>query len=145
MLFRCLSTLLATLFCSILWAADKESVAIGVTRSPVSKSTLIEAVVGLVVVIGLILVLGWGVKKLIRMPLSGKGSISVLGGVSLGHREKAVLLQVGETQLLVGVAPGRVQTLHVLTDPIIEPETDPESDGFREKFKNALTDTGDSK
>jgi flagellar protein FliO/FliZ len=29
-----------------------------------------------------------------------------------------VLLEVGRTQLLVGLAPGRVQTLHVLDEPV---------------------------
>jgi len=36
----------------------------------------------------------------------------------MGTRERVVLLQVGETQLLLGVAPGRVQTLHVLDKPL---------------------------
>ena len=46
------------------------------------------------------------------------GSLRVLGGLSMGTRERVVLIQVGETQLLLGVAPGRVQTLHVLEEPI---------------------------
>jgi len=33
------------------------------------------------------------------------------------------LLQVGEQQLLLGVAPGRVQTLHVLEQPLEQPTT----------------------
>jgi len=40
--------------------------------------------------------------------------VQVLGGVSLGTRERAVLLSVDGTRLLVGVAPGQVRTLHVL-------------------------------
>lgn len=39
----------------------------------------------------------------------------VLGGLSVGGRERIALIQVGETQILLGIAPGRVQTLHVLT------------------------------
>ena len=38
----------------------------------------------------------------------------VLGGVSLGNRERAVLRSVDGTRLLVGVAPGQVRTRHVL-------------------------------
>ena len=40
----------------------------------------------------------------------------IQGGVSLGAREKAVLLSVEGKRLLVGIAPGRVQTLLVLDD-----------------------------
>ena len=36
----------------------------------------------------------------------------------MGPRERIVLLEVGETQLLIGVAPGRIQTLHVLASPV---------------------------
>ena len=49
-----------------------------------------------------------------KLPVAGKGMVTILGGVSLGPRERAVVLQVGDARLLVGVAPGRVQTLHVI-------------------------------
>jgi flagellar protein FliO/FliZ len=42
----------------------------------------------------------------------------VLAEVRLGPKERAVLLKVGATQLLVGVGPGRVNVLHVLAEPI---------------------------
>jgi flagellar protein FliO/FliZ len=38
--------------------------------------------------------------------------------VAVGAKERAVLVQVGRQQLLLGVAPGRVNTLHVLTEPV---------------------------
>jgi flagellar protein FliO/FliZ len=49
----------------------------------------------------------------------------ILSVISMGPRERIVLLQVGETQLLVGVVPGRIQTLHVLERPIVVPSTPP--------------------
>ena len=50
--------------------------------------------------------------------MAAGGGLRILGGLSMGARERVVLLQVGDTQLLVGVAPGRVQTLHVLEQPL---------------------------
>jgi flagellar protein FliO/FliZ len=41
--------------------------------------------------------------------------LQVIGGLSLGAKERVVLLQVGKKQILLGVSPGRVETLHVLT------------------------------
>ena len=38
----------------------------------------------------------------------------VVGGVSVGTRERVVVLEVADTWLVVGVAPGQVQTLHTL-------------------------------
>lgn len=91
--------------------------------SPLTGGALLETTVGLLLVLALILGLGWVVRRYGKLPLAGKGLVSILGGVSLGPRERAVLLQVGETRLLVGVAPGRVQTLHVLQQGAA-PETD---------------------
>jgi flagellar protein FliO/FliZ len=74
-----------------------------------------ETAIGLVMVLLLILALAWAFKRFgNRLPLAGRGPVQVLGGVSLGTRERAVLLSVGGTRLLVGVAPGQVRTLHVL-------------------------------
>jgi len=46
------------------------------------------------------------------------GSIDVLADIPLGQKERAVLLKVGPKQILLGVAPGRVNTLHVLEEPL---------------------------
>jgi flagellar protein FliO/FliZ len=73
------------------------------------------SVIGLVVVLLLILGLAWAFKRYgARLPMANRGPVQVLGGVSVGTRERAVLLSVDGTRLLVGVAPGSVRTLHVL-------------------------------
>ena len=83
-------------------------------ESPLSAANLTDTALGLVIVLGLMLGLAWLVKRYARLPGIGKGQVQVLGGVSLGARERAVLLSVEGRRLLVGVAPGRVQTLMVL-------------------------------
>ncbi len=65
-------------------------------------------------VILLILVLAWLVKRIGNFPSAGKGMVRILGGVSLGPRERAVIIEAGDKRVLVGVAPGRVQTLCLL-------------------------------
>ena len=72
------------------------------------------AVMGLVVVVALILGLAWVLKKYGRLPVNNQVEMKVLGGLSLGTREKAVLVQVEGKRLLLGVAPGRGNTLHVM-------------------------------
>ena len=101
---------LAPALCGVAQASDE---APAVPASPVGGA-LMETAIGLLLVLALILGLAWLVRRFGKLPLAGKGMVSILGGVSLGPRERAVILQVGETRLLVGVAPGRVQTLHVL-------------------------------
>ncbi len=43
-----------------------------------------------------------------------KDNMQVVGGLSLGMREKLVLVQVGKKQLLLAVTPGKVDNLLVL-------------------------------
>jgi flagellar protein FliO/FliZ len=83
-------------------------------ESPLSAANLADTAIGLLIVLALMLSLAWVVKRYARLPGIGKGQVQVLGGVSLGARERAVLLTVEGRRLLVGVAPGRVQTLLVL-------------------------------
>lgn len=83
-------------------------------ESPLSTSNLVDTAIGLLVVLGVMLALAWLVKRYVQVPGIGKGQVQILGGVSLGAREKAVLLSIEGKRLLVGVAPGRVQTLLVL-------------------------------
>lgn len=94
-------------------AADQGAVT-RLTDSPLAGGALLETAVGLLLILVLIIGLGWLARRYGKLPTAGKGMVRILGGVSLGPRERAVVLQVGEARVLVGVAPGRVQTLHVL-------------------------------
>ena len=85
-------------------------------ESPLSAGNLVDTGIGLLLVLGLMLGLAWLVKRYVQVPGIGKGQVQIQGGVSLGAREKAVLLSVEGRRLLVGIAPGRVQTLLVLDD-----------------------------
>jgi flagellar protein FliO/FliZ len=77
------------------------------------------ALFSLVLVVGLIFALGWLAK---RMPGfqrgAGASSLRVVASVSLGPRDRAVVVDVGGTQLLLGVSQGGVRTLHTLDAPL---------------------------
>lgn len=85
---------------------------------PLAAGNLVQMFFGLIVVVALIVGMAWVMRRLGGVPGSAAGSLRVLAGLSMGTRERVVLIQVGETQLLIGVAPGRVQTLHVLEQPL---------------------------
>ena len=57
--------------------------------------------------------LAWFAKRLRGGVKSGGARIQVLGAQALGPKERAVLVRVGETDILVGVGSGSVNTLHV--------------------------------
>lgn len=123
------------LFVQALAAAPEESAA-RLPPSPLSTANVVNTAVGLAVVVALMLALAWVVRRFVQTPGMARGQIRLLGGVSLGAREKAVLLAVGGRRLLVGVAPGRVQTLLVLEDDESPDETTDES-AFAEHLRAA--------
>jgi len=76
---------------------------------------LVQTAGGLIVVLGVLLGLAWLVKRYLGTPgIGGKSRVQVLGGVSLGPRERAVIVEVEGERLLLGVAQGNVRLLHVL-------------------------------
>ena len=99
---------------------------------PFSLINMFNTVIGLVAVIGLILALAWAVKKYGRLPTNSQADMKVLGGLSLGTREKAVLIEVEGKKLLLGIAPGRVETLYVLGD------SDQSSNEFNKTLNHAI-------
>ncbi|MBK1674870.1 flagellar biosynthetic protein FliO [Ectothiorhodospira shaposhnikovii] len=99
-----------------------------------------QLVMGLILVILAILVLGFMMRRMGGMNAGVSGELRVLGAVSLGARERMVLVQAGKTQLLLGVAPGRVQTLHVLDEPIQPKDRAVETypGNFAERLRHAM-------
>lgn len=114
----------------------------------VDASSLIRLIVGLAVVLGLIIGLSFMLRRMGGISTRAGGQLKVLTAVSVGNREKVVLLQIGKQQLLVGVAPGRVQTLHVLEEPITgtTPEAGHEGKSpFAHKLRQAMQRQTDEK
>jgi len=133
-LIRSLAAGLPTLLYGALARAQQAESPARLVESPLSTGNLLETLAGLVFVVGLILGLAWLVRRLGRVPGASRGQLQILGGVSLGTRERVVLLSVEGTRLLVGVAPGRVQTLHVLG-----PDETPAPAEFAGELQDAVT------
>jgi len=105
---------------------------------PLSGTNVVQMIVGLFVVLVLVFVIAWLLRRVGGVSLGGGSAIKVIAGMSMGARERVVLLQVGEEQLLIGISPGRVQTLHKLENPI-EIEEAPKSGAiFADKLADAL-------
>lgn len=79
------------------------------SASGIGQVTLALLIV-LVAIFGVALV----VRRLRGYSRGGSGGIEVLAQVALGTRERAMIVKVGQTRLLLGVAPGRVSMLQVL-------------------------------
>ena len=103
----------------------------------------VRVTLAMFLVLGAVLAAAWFTRRMRGGLSAGETGLRVLAQVSLGARERAVLLRVGTQQILVGVAPGNVRTLHVL-DPAATVATDgPAADASahdpsRPSFKSLL-------
>ena len=104
---------------------------------PMAAANLFQLLFGLIVVLIAIGVTAFLLRRLGRLP-QGPGALRVLAGLSLGARERAVLIQVGDKQILLGVAPGRVETLHVLERPVDTSAAPGVAGGFAEKLAQLI-------
>ena len=117
--------------------AQEEAVA---PLEPVSSPYLLKLTGGLILVVFVIVVLAWLVKKLNLAQQSGQGLIRVVAGLSLGTRDRIVLLQVGEEQILVGLSPGRIEKLHTLAQPLDVPDGPAVGANFADRFNRLMGD-----
>jgi flagellar protein FliO/FliZ len=77
-----------------------------------------QSFAGLVIVIGLILILAMLFRRFGDQGLGAPGNMRVIGGLNVGQRERLVLVQVGEKQILLGVAPGSVRSVMAFDEPL---------------------------
>lgn len=115
----------------------KGSVAGSGLSDPNMAGSLIQTTLGLLVVLAVIGGAAWAFKRFSGFQAGAQGKLKVVGGISLSARERVVLLQVGNQQLVVGVAPGQIQTLHVLNEPLPD-DTVEEPSSFSDKLQSAL-------
>ena len=84
---------------------------------------LTQLVLGLLLVLGLIFGLAWLLRRVQHAgPRQGQ-VIELISSRALGARDRLVLVQGGNEQILLGVTPGRITPLHVLKEPVQLPES----------------------
>ncbi|MEZ5563349.1 MAG: flagellar biosynthetic protein FliO [Gammaproteobacteria bacterium] len=98
----------------------------GLAAGDIASATL-RMVAGLVIVLGLLAATAWVSRRFRAGSAARGGAVEILTGLSLGNRERVVLLKVGRDQVLVGISPSGLRTLHVLGQT-----EDPEFSGYME-------------
>ena len=96
-----------------LWAAEGSVGAAppAPTSAPDLGASALQMVLGLILVLGLLLGTLWLLKRLSQPRGQVAGLMRVVAGVAVGSRERVVILELGNSWLVLGVAPGQVSTL----------------------------------
>lgn len=81
--------------------------------SPAAPSTgsLLQTLFALVFVLGLLAALAWFVKRFNPRGVGSAANVRMVGALSLGARERIVVVEVGDQWIVVGASPGRINAL----------------------------------
>ncbi|MCH4562950.1 flagellar biosynthetic protein FliO [Halomonas sp. EGI 63088] len=111
----------------------------------IGLATLGKTAAALALIVVIIVVASAVLKRVGVNRQAHGGRLRVVGGTSVGNRERVVIVQVEETWLVLGVGGGQVSKLHELPAPGPIGETTTgggpafaESDSFTRRFAKAL-------
>lgn len=87
-------------------------------EAPSAAGALGGTVFALALVVGLIFGLAWIARRMPGVASQRNAALRVVASLALGPRERVVVVDVGGTQLLLGVGAGGTRALHTLTSPL---------------------------
>lgn len=90
------------------------TVGAGTAVPALGVGAVLQTIVGLVVVIGLVFGCAWLARRFGLQPGSRSGLVKTVGGASLGGKERVAVVEIGDTWLVLGAAPGNVRLLHTM-------------------------------
>ncbi|SFF96929.1 flagellar biosynthetic protein FliO [Neptunomonas qingdaonensis] len=115
-----------------------------ISQDVLTSQAIMQMLLGLALVVVVILLLAWALRRVSNLHQSHQ-KMKIVSSLSLGTRERAVLIEVGDRQLLLGVAAGHVSLLESFPEKVIS--TAPKSE-FAKTLKDSMKESivaGDSK
>lgn len=97
-------------------ASAQAAVGGGDALAATMTASVLRMIMSLGVVLALLVATAWIVRRWRERHASTGGSIEIISGLNLGAKERIVLLRVGTEQVLVGVSPAGMRSLHVIKD-----------------------------
>ena len=76
-----------------------------------AAGSLLQTIFALCLVLGLLAVLAWFMKRYGPKAQGGSAHVKLVGALSLGGRERIMVVEVGDQWIVVGASPGRINAL----------------------------------
>ena len=147
-LFRFVVALVLIVLPSLSFAKDQLDPEIN--AAPVAKlepiintASVFQVLLSLLFVIAVIYLFAWYLR---RHQSSGgfDQKMSIIAVLSVGARERVVLVQLAEKQLLLGVSPGRVNLLQAYDEPILDNDHVAQQSPFAKLLAGHLKSSGNN-
>ncbi|MGB5256523.1 MAG: flagellar biosynthetic protein FliO, partial [Woeseiaceae bacterium] len=124
------------------------TVAVGADVAPSLPSTpglgggdVLNMVISMLFLVAVIVVLGWLYSRSRFVGSGNNDAINVVATRALGPKERLLIVEVADQQLLVGMTATAVQTLHVFDKPVAITKS-PAPAGFAGRLRTALQEIG---
>lgn len=85
--------------------------------SVISAEHTLQMIAGLLVVLAIILGITWLLKRFSLIPATSTGHLKIVSATGIGQRERVVVVEIQDTWLVLGVAPGHITKLHSMNKP----------------------------
>jgi flagellar protein FliO/FliZ len=119
--------------------ADETEAVPGIVATPgIGSGDVLGVGVSMFIVLGVIVVLGWVYSRSRFLTGGASDVINVVATRALGPKERLLVVEVADQQLLVGMTSTGVQTLHVFDKPVCVAETKKEAGGFATRLRTAF-------
>ena len=92
----------------------------------------------LMIVVGVIIALGWFYSRSRFVSGGGADLITIVATRALGPKERLMVVEVADQQILIGMTATSASTLHVLDKPIEVAAKAPATGTFATRLKSAL-------
>lgn len=102
-----------------------------------SLATLLSLGVGLVAVIAVIFGCAWFIRRMTGLTGVNNRAMKVVSVMAIGTRERVALMEVGDKQILLGVTPSSIRTLHVFDEPVVTVDA-PRSGEFARRLQEMM-------
>lgn len=118
--YRYALSFLFLFFSNLVFSQESAKQGIELSNSLSHQSgNLLQVALSLLVVIALIFVIAWFAKRLGGLNGMNTGLMSVKASLPLSPKEKLMVVQIGDEQVVVGVAPGFVGHIKTLDKPLL--------------------------
>jgi len=103
---------------------------------------LLNMGISMLVVVVIIVVLGWLYSRSRFVGGGSADAINVVATRALGPKERLLIVEVADQQLLVGMTATAVQTLHVFDKPVVLETKAAAPAGFANRLRSAVQELG---
>lgn len=100
---------------------------------------VLQMVLSLGIIVILIASCAYAIRKISFTQGRSDNAIKIVASLSLGAREKLVLIQIGEQQILLSMTPGEINKIVVFDEPVVSSERDAGLSNFKRTLQEIMT------